>query len=357
MKDRTHYQVLGVRHEASQSVIEATYRRLKRQYESAAYLERRRVGADVAVEDSRLDRIEEAYAVLRDPALRERYDTSLQADGNIDEALDLVLAARRHQVEAGAWLSEQHHDEDEIRFRIGWASDFAAVRKSIEEGIPAEDRRYDAIRGEWAVDVRHGKLLGELFDNYAPPDLPPLPRMKGPVYEPKPYTPTRYHIPELWDGWPFLVVAGLVVAIVFTLLFPGQNEEQLAIEATATAAALVELAQQSNPAAFDTPTPEATAIPMLLTEPIYASVHLRSGPSTDAPSLGFLNQGQIYWAVGRTADQSWLVVQAEDQIGWSAAWTLSTQGDVTILPSYSTLEGLPAPVPTPFVAPAPLPTP
>ncbi|MEZ4637010.1 MAG: DnaJ domain-containing protein [Caldilineaceae bacterium] len=352
MKDRTHYQVLGIRHEASQSVIEAAYRRLKRQYESASYLERRRVGVDVAVEDARLDRIEEAYAVLRDPALRERYDASLLADDNIDEALDLVLAARRHQVEAGAWLSEQHHDEEEIRFRIGWASDFAAVRKSIEEGIPEEDRRYDAIRGEWAVDVRHGKLLGQLFDNYTPPDLPPIPRMKRPVYEPKPYTPTRYHIPELWDGWPFLVVAGLVVAIVFTMLFPGQDEQQAAAEATATAAALFELAQQANPAAFETPTPAATAVPMLATEPIYASVHLRSGPSTEANSLGYIYQGQSYWAVGRTADLSWLVIQAEDQIGWSAAWTLTTQGDVTILPSYSTLESLPTPAPTPVLAPA-----
>ena len=247
---------------------------------------------------------------------------------------------------------------DEIRFRIGWASDFAAVRKSIEEGIPEVDRRYDALRGEWAVSTRHGKLLSELFDNYAPPDLPVIPRMKGPVYEPKPYTPTRYHIPELWDGWPFLVVAGLVVAIVFTLLFPRQDEQQLAIEATATAAALVQLAQQSNPATFATPLPQvanADTVPMLLTEPIYASVHLRAGPSTDAASLGFLNQGQIYWAVGRTSDQSWLVVQAEEQIGWAAAWTLTTQGDLTILPSYSPLETPPTPAPTPFVAPAPSP--
>ncbi len=357
MKDRTHYQVLGVRHEASPSVIEAAYRRLKRQYESAAYLERRRVGVNLTVEDTLLERIEEAYTVLCDPALRGRYDASLLGQENIAESLDLALAERRQQVEAGAWLSEQHHDGDEIRFRIGWASDFAAVRKTIESRIPSEARRYDAIRGEWSVEGRFNDLLAELFDNYERPERPPIPRLRAPVYEPQPYTPTRRRIREAWDGWPFLVVAGLVVAIVFTLLFPRPDEQQVAAQATATAAAVFDLSVRANADAFPTATPEMSRQFMLPLSPAYTSVHLRAQPATDADSVGFIYQGQTYWAVGRTADSSWLLIQSEEQMGWSAAWTVNVQGEITTLSTVAPQGELPTPAPTPFFAPAPTPTP
>lgn len=64
MKD--YYDILGVGLDADQEVIDAAYRRLERTYGPDVY-----TGAD-AIE--RMRELDEAYAVLRDPAKRARYD-------------------------------------------------------------------------------------------------------------------------------------------------------------------------------------------------------------------------------------------------------------------------------------------
>jgi hypothetical protein len=352
MSEQTHYEVLGVRTEASQSVIEAAYQRLKRQHQTASTLERRRTGITVA-DDLRIDRIEEAYRVLRDPARRQSYDEMLVARGKGSESMDLARTARQHSAEAGAWLSEQHHSAEEIRFRIGWAAEFAAVRKSLEDQIPATGRHYDSDKGEWRIDTRYGSILADLFDNYAPPDRPPIPRQQAPIYQPQPYTPSKYRIQEMWDGWPFLLMAGLVVLLVITLLFPRPDERQLAVAATATAGARVTLSEQVAPLGFPTPVPEDLPMSLLPITPIYPSVHLRAEPNTEAASLGYLNADQRYWAIGRTADSTWALVMAAEQLGWSATWTLTVEGDLSTLPSYAATDPMPALIPTPTATPAP----
>jgi curved DNA-binding protein CbpA len=352
MLEKTHYEVLGVRTEASQSVIEAAYQRLKRQVESASMLERRRTGITVA-DDPRIDRIEEAYYVLRDLERRQRYDETLIARGKAAESMDLARTARQHSAEAGAWLSEQHHGEEQIRFRIGWAADFAAVRKSLEEQIPASGRRFDSDKGEWQVDVRHGAILDELFDNYDPPDRPPVLRQQAPIYQPQPYTPSKYRVREVWEGWPFLLMAGMVVALVITLLFPRPDERQLSIAATATAGARLAISQEFIPFDFPTPIPDDLALSLLPVTPIYPSVHLRAEPNTEAASLGYLYADQRYWAIGRTADNTWLLVMDSDQLGWSATWAHTVEGDPNILPIYSAMDEMPDLIPTPTATAAP----
>ncbi|MBX3001146.1 MAG: DnaJ domain-containing protein [Caldilineaceae bacterium] len=352
MPEKTHYEVLGVRTEASQSVIEAAYQRLKRQVETASTLERRRTGI-IVTDDLRVDSIEEAYSVLRDLERRQRYDETLIARGKAVESMDLARTARQHSAEAGAWLSEQHYGEEEIRFRIGWAADFAAVRKSLEDQIPASGRRFDSDKGEWRVDARYGAILDDLFDNYAPPDRPPVPRQQAPIYQPQPYTPSKHRVREMWEGWPFLLMAGMAVALVITLLFPRPDERQLAIAATATAGARLAISQEFGPVDFPTPIPEDLALPMLPVTPIYPSVHLRAEPNTEAASFGYLYADQRYWAIGRTADSSWLLVMDAEQLGWSAAWTLTVEGDPNMLPSYAAADVMPELIPTPTATPAP----
>jgi curved DNA-binding protein CbpA len=352
MPEQTHYEVLGVRTEASQSVIEAAYQRLKRQVETASMLERRRTGIIVA-DDPRIDRIEEAYSVLRDLDRRQRYDETLVARGKGSESMDLARTARQQSAEAGAWLSEQHHGEEEIRFRIGWAADFAAVRNSLEDQIPASGRRFNSDKGEWQVDVRYVSILDELFDNFAPPDRPPVPRQPAPVYKPQPYTPSKHQIRELWDGWPFLIMAGLVISIVIALLFPEPDQRQLSSAATATAGALIVLSQQVAPVDFPTPTPDELSAALLPVTLIYPSVHLRAAPNTEAASLGFLDTNQRYWAIGRTADSAWALIMADEQLGWSAIWTLTIEGDLSTLPIYSATDEMPTLIPTPTATPSP----
>jgi curved DNA-binding protein CbpA len=77
MQEQTYYQILGVRPEASQSVIDAAYQRHMRRYETESVLARKRTGNDFVFDEENLGRIQEAYAILKDPALRKRYDEKL----------------------------------------------------------------------------------------------------------------------------------------------------------------------------------------------------------------------------------------------------------------------------------------
>lgn len=342
MIEQTHYQVLGVRPEASHSAIEAAYQRLLRQYQTAAALERRRIGHDLMVNAARIDRIEEAYFVLRDPVRRQSYDETLIARGKGEESMDLARTARQYSAEAGAWLAEQRRDEETVTFRIGWAVDYAAIRASLEDQIPAGARHFDAARGEWRIDLQYEDVLVDLFDNYDVPHRLAPARLAAPTYQPQPYVPVKRQVREVWEGWPYLIIDVLAVAIVLALLFPPPNERQIAANATATAVAIYILSQQTGPGSFPTPTPTLTPPPSLVSAmPSFASVHLRAGPSIDSPSLGFLASDQTYAVIGRTVDHGWLVIVTPEQVGWSAAWTLTIEGDLSILPIYTADSDLP----------------
>jgi curved DNA-binding protein CbpA len=340
MQEQTYYQILGVRPEASQSVIEAAYQRMMRRYETESVLARKRTGNDFVFDEANLGRIQEAYAILKDPALRKRYDEKLNARRADLESVDLALRAQQHLAESGAWLSEQRHEEGNVIFRIGWAADFTAVQRALEERIPADSRRLK--KGEWQIDAQYANVLDDLLGNYESPDQPPPARLPLPIYQPHPYKPVRQRVREMWDGWPFLIMAGLVLAIVLTLIFPANSPRQISAAATATAMALLELSQQEA-GVFPTPTPEFIEELMLPASPRYPSVHLREGPGLQYPSLAFLFEGERYWVVGRTTDTTWYVVMVGDKIGWSAEFTLTVEGNTELLPIYSANSVLPEP--------------
>jgi curved DNA-binding protein CbpA len=349
MQEQTYYQILGVRPEASQSVIDAAYQRHMRRYETESVLTRKRTGNDFVFDEENLGRIQEAYAILKDPALRKRYDEKLTERRADLESIDLSRRAQQHLAESGAWLSEQRHEEDKVIFRIGWAADFTEVKRALEDRIPKDSRHFK--KGEWQIDAGYSKVLVDLFGNYESPDLPPPPRMPLPIYQPHPYKPVRQRVREMWDGWPFLIMAGLVVAIVLTMIFPANSPRQASASATATAVALFELSQQVDAGVFPTPTPEFFEAWMLPASLRHPSVNLRAGPDIDYASLGFLFENERYWVVGRTADSTWLVVMTEDMVGWSAEWTLSVEGDLMQLPVY--VAGAQLPDLLPFPPPEP----
>lgn len=71
-----YYQVLQVRRDAEQEVIERAYKALSLKYHPDVATPTQRQSAT-----RRMQIINEAYRVLRDPAARRRYDATLPPDG------------------------------------------------------------------------------------------------------------------------------------------------------------------------------------------------------------------------------------------------------------------------------------
>ncbi|MBI5231736.1 MAG: DnaJ domain-containing protein [Coriobacteriales bacterium] len=71
-----HYRTLQVSRDAEPEVIERAYKALARKYHPDRVTERQRPDAT-----RRMQRINEAYRVLRDPASRKRYDALLPPEG------------------------------------------------------------------------------------------------------------------------------------------------------------------------------------------------------------------------------------------------------------------------------------
>lgn len=67
-----HYRTLQVTREAEPEVIERAYKALSRKYHPD-----RRQASEHAWATRRMQQLNEAYAVLKDPARRRRYDASL----------------------------------------------------------------------------------------------------------------------------------------------------------------------------------------------------------------------------------------------------------------------------------------
>lgn len=356
MPEETYYQVLGVHPSAPPDVIEAAYRRLQRIH-GKEYVP---VLVDGLPDDAPLDpenrrwlRIQEAYEVLASPSRRNAYDASLRESRPASLPRYDLAEARKLLESSGAWLAEQRREEDVIVFRIGWAADFTATRQELEQRIPAEDRQYTPDQGEWRVAAQHEDVLAELFENFEPLNAPPVPRLTAPVYPRQDFTPSVRRTWQPWEGWPLLVIGGLILAIVVTILFPADRQEEIAARATATAVAAFNAASSFQNAFPTTPTP--TPITLLRAALKYPSVYLRSGPGTDYPSLDLLTDEREYAILGRTPDNAWLVLATGEESGWIAAWTVEVVGALERVPVMKAGAELPQAVPTPTPEARPFP--
>ncbi len=356
MAEETYYQILGVHPSAPPEVIEAAYRRLERIY-GKEYVPILVDGLpdDAAMdpEDRRWLRVQQAYEVLMSPDRRAAYDRTLREQRRESLPRHDLKEARKVLEPSGAWLADVRREEGSIVFRIGWAADFTETRRQLEQRIPPEERSYNPARGEWRVAERHEPVLVDLFDNFTPADAPPVPRLTAPVYPRWEGAPTVRRTWQPWEGWPLLVIGGLILAIVAAILFPANQAEQRAAQATATAVVVLNAASSFQNNFPTTPTP--TPITLLRATLQYPSVYLRSGPSTDAPPLDILSNEQEYMVLGRTRDNAWLVLSTGEQTGWIAAWTVQVLGALEGVPVMTAETELPQVVPTPTPVNLPFP--
>ncbi len=350
MAQETHYQVLGIQRRASIDVIEAAYQRLKRLHQGEYIPVLPGVEMQESPEQAHWRRIQLAYDILSSPVHRPIYDDKLWEAARHAPLVNTRDDAKKLLNPNGAWLSAQKRADGFVIFRVGWSADFSETQATLEQQIPGEDRVYSPETGQWRVVDRYDDLLAELFDNFERADQPPPAEMPRPIYQRQEFTPTIRRTWEPWTGWPLVLIAGLVVAIGATLFFPANR--QAAIDAQATATAVVAAnAVRSFVNQGATATPVSTPVVVVRAALVYGSVYLRSGPGTDYPSLAVLDNQQEYTLVGRTIDNSWLIISTGEQTGWIAAFTLAPTGPVDGLAIYAATDPLPDPVPAPTPEP------
>lgn len=80
-----------------------------------------------------------------------------------------------------------------------------------------------------------------------------------------------------------------------------------------------------NAAAIETPT---AALLSSVTAQIVQNANVRSGPSTDAASLGIARVGRSYPVTGRNVDATWLRISFSDQAGWVFGELVRVKGDL-----------------------------
>jgi ABC-type branched-subunit amino acid transport system substrate-binding protein len=102
-----------------------------------------------------------------------------------------------------------------------------------------------------------------------------------------------------------------------------------------------------------TATPQATATPQGVVATITRAVqNVRSGPSTDYPIIGQLQQNEQVQVIGANGDFTWVVIQFRGQQGWLSAPILELFGDLNTLPI---ITPPPTPTPAPTTTPPPAP--
>jgi ABC-type branched-subunit amino acid transport system substrate-binding protein len=102
-----------------------------------------------------------------------------------------------------------------------------------------------------------------------------------------------------------------------------------------------------------TNTPEPTPTPQGVVATITRAVqNVRTGPSTDYPTIGQLSQGEQVQVIGANLDFTWLVIQFRGQQGWISAPILDVFGDLRTLPI---ITPPPTPTPAPTATPPPAP--
>lgn len=356
MSDETHYQILGIHRRASIDVIEAAYLRLQRLHQGEYMHVLPGMNVEETSQQARWRRIQLAYDILSSPIHRPIYDDKLWEAARFAPQPAHPASGKRILEPQGAWLSAQKRVDGYIFFRVGWSADFGETQAELERRIPQEDRIYSPETGQWRVLDRYDDLLAELFDNFERADQPPPKDLPRPIYQRREFTPTVHRMWQPWTGWPLVLIVGLVVAIGATLGFPANRQAQIAAQATATAVVAANAARSfvNEPSA---PTPTPTPVPLVLVRAalVYASVYLRSGPGTDFPSLAQLDKAQEYFLVGRTVDNTWLVLSAGEQVGWVAALTVTPAAAIDTLPIFAAGDTLPGFVPTPSAEPIGLP--
>jgi branched-chain amino acid transport system substrate-binding protein len=113
----------------------------------------------------------------------------------------------------------------------------------------------------------------------------------------------------------------------------------------------VDISQPVGPIPTNTPQPSPT--PQGVVATITRAVqNVRSGPSTDYPTIGQLKQGEQVQVIGANLDFTWLVIQFRGQQGWISAPILDVFGDLRTLPI---ITPPPTPTPAPTVTPPPAP--
>lgn len=113
----------------------------------------------------------------------------------------------------------------------------------------------------------------------------------------------------------------------------------------------VDIAEHVGPIPTNTPEPSPT--PQGVVATITRAVqNVRSGPSTDYPTIGQLNQGEQVQVIGANLDFTWLVIQFRGQQGWISAPILDIFGDLRTLPI---ITPPPTPTPAPTATPPPAP--
>lgn len=138
------YAVLQVAPTAEGAVIEAAYRQLARLTHPDLN--------ESPDAHARTQTLNEAYAVLRDPARRAAYD-----------------AQRAHEQRAATHLDGLALEGEWYTFRLGPAADAYHVVAQLEALVPVEARRWDARRQVWQIHADHAAALRAVFGDFARP--------------------------------------------------------------------------------------------------------------------------------------------------------------------------------------------
>ena len=341
------YQILGVQPRASQEVIDIAYRRLVRIHTSES-LDDAALVAGPESTDPFLARVERAYRLLSDPLQRHRHDEELKGIQVFPLTKEEVAEARKRFQPAGAWLAYQRRGNGFLYVRVGWAANFTFTRESLLARVPESGRSYNPRLNEWRIDAQYEDELADIFDNFERLDEPPPLPQVGPTYPRKTFTPAVHRIRLSWQGWPFLIIGGLLVATIAARLFPANSTNPATVQATAAAISLI---NSFEPLARNLPT--ATPLPptpmIILSGTLqYPAVNLRARPGPEAPLLTVLNRAQTYQVIGRLEDSSWYVVASGDETGWLAGWTIAVDGEPAGLHVYTIEQPLPQAILTPI---------
>ena len=360
MAEETHYQILGIHRRASIDVIDAAYRRLQRLHQGEYMPVLPGVEIVETPAQAQWRRIQLAYDILSSPIHRPIYDDKLWEAARSARSARSTRprkvgdAGKKLLYPGGAWLSSQKREDGFLFFRVGWSADFGETQTTLEQRIPAEDRRYGPETSQWRLVDRYDDLLAELFDNFERADQLPPTDLPRPVYPRKEFTPTIRRTWQPWTGWPLVLIGGLLVAIGATLFFPANRQAEIDAQATATAivaANAVRAFVNEGPPATPSPVPVAVVRATLA----FPSVNLRSGPGSAFPSLALLDNSREYVLVGRTIDNTWLVISTGEQTGWIAAFTVTPASSIDDLALFAADDTLPGVVPTPTPTPTPTP--
>ncbi len=333
----SYYQILGVQPNASQEVLDAAYRRQVRMH-TGEYLDDAALVAGPKPSDPILARIDEAYRLLSNPLKRWTHDEELKNARQVPLTEEELEVARKRIEPPDAWLSYQRLENGSIYIRVGWAQDFTSIHEEVNSAIPETGRTYNARLNEWRVDPQYEAELAAIFTNFERADVQRPPRLAGPTYQGPAFRPAARHIPQGWKGWPFLIIGGLIVAIIGAVLFPATRGEPVSARATATALALLS-SYEPLESDFDTgATGTHTGLTGTLLHP---SVNLREQPDVAGPVLRLLSDDQTYRVIGRLEDGSWYVATTGEITGWVAAWIIAVDGEPESLPILSDSEILP----------------